>query len=70
LTAYTFIKVHHDGREDEVASRSRSRSASTACPWQSPCAVSLADDRGMTLCGFARRGSVNVYTHPQRVRDD
>ena len=32
-------------------------------------AISLADDRGMTLCGFARRGSVNVYTHPQRVRD-
>jgi FdhD protein len=32
-------------------------------------AVSLADDRGMTLCGFARRGRVNVYTHPQRVRD-
>jgi FdhD protein len=30
-------------------------------------AVSLADDRGMTLCGFARGGKVNVYTHPQRV---
>jgi formate dehydrogenase assembly factor FdhD len=33
-------------------------------------AISLADDRGMTLCGFARRGNVNVYTHPARVRDD
>jgi FdhD protein len=32
-------------------------------------AISLADDRGMTLCGFARRGSVTVYTPPQRVRD-
>jgi FdhD protein len=32
-------------------------------------AISLADDRGMTLCGFARRRSVNVYTHPHRVRD-
>jgi FdhD protein len=32
-------------------------------------AVSLADDRGMTLCGFARRGNVNVYTHPERVLD-
>jgi FdhD protein len=32
-------------------------------------AISLADDRGMTLCGFARRGSINVYTHPQRVGD-
>jgi FdhD protein len=30
-------------------------------------AVSLADDRGMTLCGFARAGSVNVYTHPARI---
>jgi FdhD protein len=31
-------------------------------------AVSLADDRGLTLCGFARGDSVNVYTHPRRVR--
>ena len=30
-------------------------------------AVSLAVDRGMTLCGFARRGRMNVYTHPERV---
>ncbi len=30
-------------------------------------AVSLAQDRGMTLCGFARHGRVNVYTHPERV---
>jgi FdhD protein len=30
-------------------------------------AIELAHDRGMTLCGFARRGRVNVYTHPQRV---
>ena len=30
-------------------------------------AISLADDRGMTLCGFARRGSINVYTHPERA---
>jgi FdhD protein len=33
-------------------------------------AISLSDDRGITLCGFARRGRVNVYTHPERVRDD
>ena len=32
-------------------------------------AVSLADDRGMTLCGFTRRGRTNVYTHPERVLD-
>jgi FdhD protein len=30
-------------------------------------AVSLAHDRGMTLCGFARGGRVNVYTHPGRL---
>jgi FdhD protein len=33
-------------------------------------AVELAADRALTLCGFARRGQVNVYTHPQRVLDD
>ncbi len=32
-------------------------------------AISLADDRGMTLAGFARGGRVNVYTHPRRVTD-
>ena len=31
-------------------------------------AISLAADRGMTLGGFARRGSVNVYAGPERVR--
>jgi FdhD protein len=30
-------------------------------------AVALAADRGLTLCGFARRGSVNVYTGLERV---
>ena len=33
-------------------------------------AISLAEDRGLTLCGFAARGSVNVYTHARRVADD
>jgi FdhD protein len=30
-------------------------------------AIELASDRAMTLCGFARRGHVNVYTRPERV---
>jgi FdhD protein len=33
-------------------------------------AISLADDRGLTLCGFARGSSVNVYTHQQRIAED
>jgi len=30
-------------------------------------AVELAEDRGVTLAGFARGGRVNIYTHPERV---
>jgi FdhD protein len=31
-------------------------------------AIELAADRNMTLCGFARKGHVNVYTGRERVR--
>ena len=30
-------------------------------------AIELAADRGLTLCGFARRGKLNVYTAPERI---
>ena len=30
-------------------------------------AIELADERGLTLCGFARGTSINVYTHAERV---
>jgi FdhD protein len=30
-------------------------------------AVQLAQDRGLTLIGYLRGGSMNVYTHPGRV---
>jgi len=30
-------------------------------------AIELADDRGLTLCGFARGQRVNVYTRPERI---
>ena len=32
-------------------------------------AIDLARDRGITLCGFARRGAINVYSEPWRLTD-
>ena len=31
-------------------------------------AAELAEDRGLTLCGFVRDDRATVYTHPERVR--
>ncbi|MHB2022536.1 MAG: formate dehydrogenase accessory sulfurtransferase FdhD [Mycobacteriales bacterium] len=33
-------------------------------------AVTLAEEAGLTLVGFLRAASMNVYTHPQRIRLD
>jgi FdhD protein len=32
-------------------------------------AIALAEDRGVTLCGFARGGRANIYTHAERIAD-
>lgn len=31
-------------------------------------AISLADDVGMTLVGFLKKNSFNIYTHPDRIK--
>ena len=31
-------------------------------------AVSLAEDQGITLCGFTKRTGFNCYAHPQRIK--
>ena len=32
-------------------------------------AIEVAEKLNVTICGFARAGRANVYTHPERIRD-
>ena len=32
-------------------------------------AIALAQEAGMTLCGFVRGGGFNIYTHRRRIDD-
>jgi FdhD protein len=31
-------------------------------------ALAVAERLGITVCGYLRQGSMNVYTHPERIR--
>ena len=33
-------------------------------------AIHLAENHGLTLAGFARGGRVNLYTFPERIKDE
>ena len=44
--------------------------APVVCSRTSPTSLSvgLAEEWGLTLIGYLRRNSMNLYTHPERVR--
>jgi formate dehydrogenase assembly factor FdhD len=56
-----------DGFEDLVAVEEPLEIRVDGQPLAVTMRTSLAADRGMTLCGFARDGRMNVYTGAQRV---
>jgi FdhD protein len=53
----------------EMINKARSMGVPLVCSRTSPTSLSarLADDWGITLVGYLRRNSMNVYTHPDRV---
>jgi FdhD protein len=32
-------------------------------------ALAVAERLNITVCGYIRQGSMNVYTHPERIRE-
>jgi FdhD protein len=53
----------------EMINKTRSMGVPLVCSRTSPTSLSvrLAEEWGITLVGYLRRNSMNVYTHPDRV---
>jgi FdhD protein len=55
----------------EIVQKAISARLSTVCGISAPTslAIDLADRAGLTLAGFVRRQSLNIYTHLERIAD-
>ncbi len=56
----------------EMINKARRMQAPIVCSRTSPTSMSagLAQEWNITLVGYLRRNSMNVYTHPERITDD